>query len=88
MLRLPLPEVVETTIRDTSASDLTAPNCVSLFPLCALTCAQAHKYGELVILSDSFLCDSDPPRSPPDCEGTPVSVALQPDRGSHDALCR
>lgn len=44
----PLPEVVEIPIADTSASDVATPNCVSLFPACALTRAQALKYGELV----------------------------------------
>ncbi|CAI5657199.1 unnamed protein product [Oreochromis niloticus] len=75
----PLPEVVETPIADTSASDVTTANCDSLFPVCAVTRAQAHKYGEFVDLSDSFLSDSDPTSSPPNCESTPVSVELQPD---------
>lgn len=75
----PLLEVVETPIADTSASDVAAANCYSLFPLCAVTRALARKYGEFVDLSDSFLSDSDPTSLPPDCESTPVSVELQAD---------
>ncbi|CAI5691564.1 unnamed protein product [Oreochromis niloticus] len=75
----PLPEVVETPLADTSAFDLAAPNSVPLFPVCAVTRAQARKHGDLVDLSDSFLSDSDPTSLPPECESTPVSVELQPD---------
>ena len=54
----------------------------SLFPVCAITRARAHKPGEVVPLSDTFLADntieadsSVVPDSPMNCESTMLTTA-------------
>lgn len=75
----PLPEVIENPIANVCVSDPAGSDSLPLFPLCAVTCAQARKVGDLVDLSDSFMRSSDPTSSFSECkEKAPVSTEIQP----------
>lgn len=50
----PTPEVIDNPIVDLSAP--AAVSGLSVFPACAVTRAQAHKYNDVLNLSDSFMC--------------------------------
>ena len=54
------PEVIENPIADLCVSGSVTPGSPPLFPVCAVTRAQARKLGDLVDLSDSFMTTSDP----------------------------
>ena len=67
------------TIGFRGISDCWAKNTgQDLFPMCAITCAQAHTFGDLMDLSDSFMSSSDQPSSPHKCEISAPVTELQP----------
>lgn len=69
------PDVIENPIADLCVPNTVAPDS-PLFPVCAVTHAQAQKLGDLVDLSNSFMTASDPTSSAPEVK---VVVELQPD---------
>lgn len=76
----PSPEVIENPITNVCISDPAGSDSLPLFPVCAVTRAEARKVGDLVDLSDSFMSSSDPTSSLLECEEkAPVSTELQPD---------
>uniref|UniRef100_A0A671VWW5 Gypsy retrotransposon integrase-like protein 1 n=1 Tax=Sparus aurata TaxID=8175 RepID=A0A671VWW5_SPAAU len=75
----PSPEVIENPTVNTSVSDPAGPDSLPLFPMCAITRAQARKFGDVVDLSDSFMSPSDPPSSPIECEINAPVTEFQPD---------
>ncbi|KAK2897115.1 hypothetical protein Q8A73_013495 [Channa argus] len=74
-------EVTEIPSIDVRESDPTALNSPPVFPVCAVTHAQARKVGNLVDLSDSFMSTSDPTSLSSECKNANESVCndLQPD---------
>ena len=54
----PSPEVIGNPIADLFVSGSVTPGSPPLFPVCAVTRAQARKLGDLVDLSDSFMTTS------------------------------
>lgn len=74
------PEVIENPCADVCVFDPVEPDALSLFPVCAVTRAQARKLGDLVDLGDSFMSSPDPTSAPPESkDNTSVSIELQPD---------
>uniref|UniRef100_A0A8P4KNJ7 Gypsy retrotransposon integrase-like protein 1 n=1 Tax=Dicentrarchus labrax TaxID=13489 RepID=A0A8P4KNJ7_DICLA len=55
----PTPEVIENPVADSCVSVPAAVNSSSVFPACAVTRAQKRKLGDVVDLSDSFMCSED-----------------------------
>lgn len=54
-----MPEVIDNPIVDFSAPAAVSDS--SVYPACAVTRAQARKYGDVLDLSDSFMCADDVP---------------------------
>lgn len=53
-------------------------HCPEMFPVCAVTRAQARQYSDVVDLSNSFLNVTDSDSSPVERKQTPVQITLQP----------
>lgn len=75
-----VPEVTEIPTADVCISS--PPDSPPVFPACVVTRTRAHKLGELIDLSDSFLCASDNSSSPSsESKSVSVSVILPDEKG-------